>query len=478
MRPPRWRLILISLIVTAGLALVAALPAAPRLARWWQNRQHLDALRHGDGEAYRSALQFTARVADDRPRYRDAVVTALPALDPPRYRAAVRALDFAGVWSRSRVGDDAWLRHVANLARAPDAATRVVATQALAELTDLAADPRVAALARTLARDDQARVRINALTAIAKLAARRLDPFRETVLNLTQDPQNAVARRAAIIAALLHLDPQTPGPDDPRLARYLEDPRALAAELGVRGAAFDLPGDAAADRLRGLLSSADPAVREVTAAYAVQRFDEDELTRLARGLMLDFNADARLGGAILAGLGGLRPAGIAGGLASVLAEQEGLSRDAVLEMDDAALAQLGLARIDLLHVRFEQEDHWPRRQVYRLALWMRGDQAADLDAGAARQLLLRDDVPKSTVLLALMERGHVDAALRWLFNPAGEPPIDLDDLLATRRWWHVLRGYLPDDAPPVWPQAPPTVRRYQYDVLREWVLIHTPASVP
>src|SRR5690606_13564304 len=92
----------------------------------------------------------------------------------------------------------------------------------------------------------------------------------------------------------------------------------------------------------------------------------------------------------------------------------------------------------------------------------------ELDAAS---LLLRDDLPRSTILLAMLHRDD-PAALDHLLNPRGDVGPDVLDLLDRRRWWHVLRRYLPPDAPPLWLWADPELEDFQIDVLRCWWLLH------
>lgn len=518
---PRLRPLLTSLAVTAAVAAVVGLFFAPDLARDLQHRRQLDAItaENLNEDAYRRALNFVALRADDRPGFRDAVINRLDGLDDARFTAVAAALDHAGVWTREHIPDAAWLRRLGGLADSPSPDARVAAAQALADLGDIHRDTpageRLHGLLQRLVADPDPRVRLNTLTALATL--RWTGPLPE----LTRDDHPTVARRACILLGLIGNEKTTsltldnlppdltlpaawamhrlaPERVTPTLRHWLDrdGPYRLAARYALEPlalrASFDSPEDALAaepEAYRPWLTHDDPALRGVAAVMLTDRFDRARLTPLARELLTAVGENARerrLGGAVLCGVADLYPSGIVGGLSAVLAERGDFTRDQVRAMGDDELAELGLRRVDALRARAEHESDWPTRQVYRLALWMRDDappgpgSAADSTpnddddadfADFALALLQRRDVPAPTVLHALLHTGHADAALSWLFNPAGEPPVDLDDLLVRRRWWTVLDRYAPPDAPPLWPAAPAELRRFQLDVWREWVLV-------
>lgn len=196
--------------------------------------------------------------------------------------------------------------------------------------------------------------------------------------------------------------------------------------------------------LRPAFESALPTLRDLAAVVAADKFEDEKLAGMAESLLRDYNDHAKMGGAILAGLAGVQR--------------------------------------DLLHKRAAAEDVWAVQQVMRLGLWMQGEGDAEERDGWPSSLLMRDDVPRTTVLLAMMHRGRVRDALDHLLAPRGQPPVDLVELLAELRWWHVLRRYLPDDAPPFWLWADPQLKRFQIDVLRDWWLLNrgclTPAPLP
>lgn len=170
-------------------------------------------------------------------------------------------------------------------------------------------------------------------------------------------------------------------------------------------------------------------MRDLACIVAAQRFTAEQNDTLIRQLLRDYNDDAKISGAILAGLTGLQR--------------------------------------ELLAERTELEDMWPVQQMMKLGRWMQGE-LPEWD-GVAATLMSRDDLPQTTVLLALLHRDRA-AALDYLLNPRGEPPVDLLELLDFYRWNRVLRYFIPD-APPLWHWADPHLKQFQIDVLRNWWLV-------
>ena len=132
------------------------------------------------------------------------------------------------------------------------------------------------------------------------------------------------------------------------------------------------------------------------------------------------------------------------------------------------LAGLTGLQAELLRDRANSEDQWHVQTIMRLGLWMQGQEPsfeAEMPA-----LLTRDDLPATTLLLALL---HMDrlGALDRLLAPQREPSVDLVELFDRWRWWVVVEGYLPEDAPPFWVWADPQLQQFQVDVLRDWWLI-------
>ena len=210
--------------------------------------------------------------------------------------------------------------------------------------------------------------------------------------------------------ARLDLDATTP--DLHRLAGY----RAVAK--------------APTDILMPLFHRARSELRDQACIAAAHRLDAQGRAALIDRLIGAFDDDAKMSGAILAGLCG--------------------------------------RSMDVLERRVEIEDAWAVRQVQRLGLWMGG--RLEMHPDQVRALLAQERIPASTVLLALLHRDP-NAGLTWLLNPEGEPPVDLVELLVRYRWWYVLESFLPEDAPPLWLWADANLQHLQLDVLRNWHLL-------
>ena len=334
----------------------------------------------------------------------------------------------------------------------------------------------------------------------------RILPREELLERIAEAPPAVIATaqawtiaRLAPEAADRALLPWLVGEDESlRLAaRYALEPETLAEEWNVDAPTIELPEDdaSAIQKLRGLLSHRRPEAREVAAFVAMQRLDESQRLELSRDLLLGLDDDGQLGGALLAGLADLRPTAIRRGGRDI--ETDGLRGNEgegegegeaehdraptplpeLRAMSDEQLAGLGHQRIDLLAFYHREADDWAEKQQFALALWMRGETPADFAGDPAkyasfvRNLLIRKDLPRTTVLLALMDTGHENAAFEWLLNPMGQPPLPLDRLLNEYRWHRVLEHYLPASAPPVWRQAHPLIRNLQLEVLRDWALV-------
>ena len=183
-----------------------------------------------------------------------------------------------------------------------------------------------------------------------------------------------------------------------------------------------------------LFHSLHPTMRDGACLVATQRFSKTQNTALIRSLLNNFDDRAKMSGAIVSGLTGLHS--------------------------------------ELLQQRSEVEDVPTVALVMRLGLWMQG-RLAKLDK-SVEALLTRDDLPTTTILLAMLHRGgrFTPAALDYLLNPHGEPQFDLIELLDQLRWWYVLKPYLPSGAPPLWVWSDPGLEDFQVDVLRDWYLIN------
>ncbi|MFA9478337.1 hypothetical protein ACERK3_08515 [Phycisphaerales bacterium AB-hyl4] len=183
--------------------------------------------------------------------------------------------------------------------------------------------------------------------------------------------------------------------------------------------------------LRPLLRHGEARLRDLACVVAVERFDNDVLDATIAELLVDYHDGAKISGAMLAGMTGLQ--------------------------------------LELLRERASRQSNWAVGQMMRLGLWMQGAEPT-LD-GRASRLLARRELPKSSMLLALL---HRDPAAAWdeLLAPQGEPTIDLVQLFDHYRWWYIARRSLPDDAPPLWWWADRPLQQMQVDVLRSWYLLH------
>ena len=522
--------LVISLSVTAAALLVLGVLFAPGIVRFVEDQRRLAVLTAEEPERdeLRRTLDYIARRADDRAGFREAVIERLPRLDDRRFTAVSAALDHAGVWSRRYVPDTVWLRSLSDLAASEAPAGRIAAAQSLVKLPHLADDPRVHELLQQLAGDESEDVRVNALSPIGRLAAAAEDatPYATWLLERTGDANEAVAMHAWIVLGWLNpsadvlprdavlervgeapppvvaaaqawavaklapdaaerkLLPWLVGEDESlRLAaQYAVQRETLAEEWGVDAPAIALPDgedrEERMQRLQRLLSNAIPEAREVAAVVAIERLDEADLLELSRQLLVGFDDDGQLGGALLAGLADLRPTGIRrGGRNGDDDDADPTPLAELRAMSDEQLATLGHQRVDLVMLHYRGANDWVDKQLYGLALWMRGETPPDFEGAPSdypdfvRNLLIRKDVPRSTVLLALMDTGHEHVAFDWLLNPMGQPPLPLDRMLNEYRWHRVLERYLPASAPPIWRQAHPLIRNLQLEVLRDWALV-------
>jgi hypothetical protein len=618
----RWLIASVLLVLTAVVPL--SFVVLPRVYR-----AMMIARLTSDNPAQReAALNFVVQRAGGDPAVFQGAVGRLDVPDEGNFIQIVLALDRANMWQRGPIPDDAWLRWLGVLARDPDLESRILAAQFLANLPDLAADPRVADALQHLIEDDSAEVRLNAMTAAGELAgaaavthgleARR--PFERMIAALRSDPAPKTARHAWIILGLLNpvsgltaewdkhppevaeailwaalvTNPDRPAPAiaalqsesaDPgvrRMAAYvlhlsaqpeatralrdaldhaLTDPakadarlvwrillamppapadaqagdpgtiaaiektfprtgkdedaamplrlaaahRAgpwlaahpdasfwndpafgdplfkLAALEGARlpGAGATLPGatlpgvdlavaedapplvrlaavaaarEPTPDGLRGLFQSDVSTLRDLACVVAADRFSKDQNGALAGTLLKRFDDESKMSGAILAGLTGVRPTGVI--------------RDPLRPNEPGKT-------IDLLEYRAENEPTWAVKQVINLGLWMQGRPTTETGdtATLAEGLLTRDDVPRTTVLLAMLHV-HRAEALDFLFNPRGQPTVDLAELFDQLRWWRALGRDLPADAPPFWAWADPDLEAFQVEVLRDWYLVN------
>ncbi len=164
------------------------------------------------------------------------------------------------------------------------------------------------------------------------------------------------------------------------------------------------------------------------------------------------------------------------------------------KMSGALLAGLTGLRPELLQQKEAAEDMPYVREVMRMGLWMQGHDTGQDMPSRVQALMLQPDAPQSTFLVGLLIM-RPRQALDYLLNPRGEPRLNLDELLFAQRWWHVLHPLLLRDAsdptgtesgnsarasigPPqlsFW--SDPDAQTFEIELLRNWYLVHrhTPA---
>jgi len=203
------------------------------------------------------------------------------------------------------------------------------------------------------------------------------------------------------------------------------------APLLLRAAATRLAAAPKPATLRPLWDERVAPMRDLACVIAARRFDPTQQAALVEALITALNDRRKQAGAILAGLTG--------------------------------------AGLDCLAEREAVEDVWAVKQVMGLGLWMRGRHA---EMGQRIDgLLARDDLPRSTILLALLHR-QPGRALEHLFHEPGYSDAALVRLFDHYRWWSVLASYLPESAPPFWYWADRSLQRFQVDALRHWHQLH------
>ena len=389
---------------------------------------------------------------------RAAVRDVLAEADDACFDQIVAALSSVGQWGPD--WGEAWVRYLTQ--RAPsvsDAQQSQIAVELGKTIRHRRPHPDDArtppAIAQRLA-DDNADVRLNALSAAAILPER--DTVRELLLIAAGDEVEAIAERAARMLALLEGRELFAGPPPAPPADAIQEVRRLAELEAMPTASADLPitddlsyllrlqtvrvsTQAMPEDLLPLFGSDQPAMHDLAAIIATDRFDPPQVTALALSMLRSFDPELHKSGAILAGLA---------------------PRDEQL--------------ISILRQRAASATDWIAEQHFHLGLLMQGEEVEGFDPVA---LLAHDQMPRTTVLLALLHMGRLEG-LDWLLNPFGEPPASLPMLLDQMRYWIVLRRYLPPEltsrrgglAIDFWLWADRDVQRRQTEALRDWYLMH------
>lgn len=238
----------------------------------------------------------------------------------------------------------------------------------------------------------------------------------------------------------------------------------------ARIAAASVARNVGPQELAPAVFTGEAPLRDLACLVASERLGPDQNTRLVEEGLRSMVVNQSKAAAILAGVTDLRPT----------IEVGGERKDLLRYHEDALF----------------QQDQWRRKQVMRLGLYMQGREA-ELEP-QLRGLIMRGDVPVSTILLAMLHRGD-RTALDYLLTPgqperelpllgllppdalksgptedraAGET-LDLREFLVGRfPWYLILKRYLPEDAPRLTFWTDQRLQYFQIDVLRMWYLIH------
>jgi hypothetical protein len=399
--------VLVALILSAPLAYVLA----PHLRRW----TYLHWLTSDDLTHRNRALTFVAAHAGEDGRVLAGTIDQLNVADDTNFKQIVDVLQTVGYWNHNTIPDSAWLRWIGLLAAEQGIEAPARAAQRLAELRDLADDPRVIQLLTELIEHPQADVRYNALCAAAELYQAADDPqsYQGFIRGRLSDSEPVIVHHARIFAYLT----DTPDVDPPEWIEHLPE---STAEPRYDRQAID-----------NLLRSPEAALRDVGCVLAVRDLAPGDVDTMTIELLSDTTPEARMAGAILCGVTGRHA--------------EELSQSIAKQTD------------------------WITATVMRLGLWMQ-----DRDTGQAvnpLNLLARRDIPRTTLIFAMLH-GDDPLALEALLNPQSEAPGDLARLLEDYGWWRVLDRYLPEDAPR-WRHGTGTeLQQLQIDLLRDWYLVN------
>ncbi len=197
-----------------------------------------------------------------------------------------------------------------------------------------------------------------------------------------------------------------------------------------------------------LFLSESPEIRDAACITAFERLSTDQCAAIVRALwrrprqddsadqpIYIFDDHAKISGAMLAGLADVEP-------------------DALDRMT------------------YDFSERWLVRDMMHLAQWMQNRPPPGKNVVSYMStMLIRDDVPRSTILLGLLKR-RSDIALDYLLTPRGDLNQDLIALLEQFRWWHVLNHHLPADAPRLELWGDPELIAFQVDLLRNWYALN------
>lgn len=281
----------------------------------------------------------------------------------------------------------------------------------------------------------------------------------ETDFSLTESEQ-AAAKLAAVEGRVIE-----PFGDQHPLPNALPPIASLIAGLHPES-----PQDYA--DLAGRVDLATPWVADL-AALGMSIHDSEVSDRWLHSGMGPLKVTA----AISHALSGGDPTLITGVTAQLLRDNPEIDREELRAMSDAQLAGLGLKRVDALRALLEAAEAAPpsagrqsEAKLLRLALWMRGDLGEDFTP-QAEAMLFDDELPTSTVLMALLHKQR-PIALEYLFGDLVQPRPDLGELFIQQRYWHVFRRFVDTSDLTLWLWGDPEAQAFQLEAMRQWYAVN------
>lgn len=141
------------------------------------------------------------------PQFKRALDEHFTVEDPVRFLQLVEYYDSQGMWSRSKVPADAWLRWLVLLSHSPAETTQRQTARRLGELPDQADAPEIKEALTRLSHSEYPHVRAQVLKSIAGYAAIADDPtaYEQILFTLGSDENKVIARRAWLTVG--HLNP-------------------------------------------------------------------------------------------------------------------------------------------------------------------------------------------------------------------------------------------------------------------------------
>ncbi len=400
-----------------------------------------------------------------------------PAIDALADKAAdvkLRAIAaYALSYSKTSDANDALVKLILDDANDPNAARQAVAWRAILSVRLDQANENDPAAQALLAYRDRPKNDPLYLSAVHRLGAVApvLDIQRPAILDDDDADPDKLAEHPDVVrwqhlnlVALARFEGMTPGERDVALTGGMLPQTRLAALAVTK--------NLNPDDLVPFMRASSMSVRDRACMIAATRLTRQQQADLAVRLLRDFDADAKISGAVLAGLTGIDPVGYR--------LPVGLEDSDVLQGLDPG------DKIDLLQYWAEKSDAWDKRAVMWLALWMQDrlpdDSKVIPDEAKLESTLtgwlINDDLPWTTIVLAMAYKAHPEAG-QFLFakrDPLNEDPSDLVvdhiDLFDKHRWWSALQPLLADDAPKFWVWADTDLENFQVEILRTWWLLN------